>query len=439
MSFWQAENHKSLVPLKYLCSINPEILPENTHPDFEMEYVDIGNVTFEYGVGERQSFHFSDAPSRARKIVRKGDTIVSTVRTYLKAIAYIDTDAKNWIVSTGFAVLRPYQGVYPRFLYRAIQANPFVEAVAAFSTGVSYPAINPTTLGRIEIPLPDYRNQKQIADFLDRETGRIDELILKKQQLCVLMREKIVAQTTMLVTRGLDSSAPMTETGFQWLPNAPAHWCIQRIASIYHESHELGEEGLPVLSVSINWGISDRQLEDEDRHRMVNHIEDKTKYKRVRPGDLVYNMMRAWQGAFGVTSIDGLVSPAYVVARPTETIYSPYFESLLRTPMCVEEFRRASKGIADFRQRLYWEHFRQVVVVLPPFEEQRAIVNKLSEETKKIEKPIETIIQSIECLQEFRSALITAAVTGQIDVTCWSKRGMTDQQLDTIESKTVVH
>jgi type I restriction enzyme S subunit len=106
----------------------------------------------------------------------------------------------------------------------------------------------------------------------------------------------------------------------------------------------------------------------------------------------------------------------------------------LRTPMCIEEFRRASKGIADFRQRLYWEHFRQVRVVLPPIEEQRAIAQRIQLETTAIDRVIVSIKASIDRLHELRSALITAAVTGQIDVATWGKRGTTDRQLDAIEA-----
>jgi type I restriction enzyme S subunit len=218
------------------------------------------------------------------------------------------------------------------------------------------------------------------------------------------------------------------------LAEAPSHWRVRRIASIYTEADEMGREGLPVLSVSINWGISDRELADEDRHRIVNHIEDKASYKRVRPGYLVYNMMRAWQGAFGVALIDGLVSPAYVVARPEEHIHSSYFEQLLRTPMWIEEFRRASKGIADFRQRLYWEHFRQVRVLLPPIEEQVAIAEGITALSNQVEKLLLPIEASVEHLREFRSSLITAAVSGKIDISTW-QRGSTDRYLEAIEAE----
>ena len=85
MNFWPSTCQQYLVPLKHTCRMNPEVLAESTDPEFEMEYIDIGNVSLEYGIGQLQAFRFHAAPSRARKIVRKGDTLISTVRTYLKA------------------------------------------------------------------------------------------------------------------------------------------------------------------------------------------------------------------------------------------------------------------------------------------------------------------------------------------------------------------
>ncbi len=293
--------------------------------------------------------------------------------------------------------------------------------------------LTPTDLLEFPIPLPDLQTQNSIADFLDRETARIDQLIEKKQRLVGLLTQKQNAFTTCAATRGLANNTRTSETGLEALPAAPSHWEVLRMATLFRESQEMGQEGLPVLSVSINWGISDRELTDDDRHRIVNQIEDKSAYKRVRQGDLVYNMMRAWQGAFGVAKVDGLVSPAYVVARPTRELHAPYFEHLLRTPMWIEDFRRASKGIADFRQRLYWEHFRQVRVVLPPLGEQVQIASAIERISESIARVVAPITASIELLREHRGALITAAVTGQIDVATWGKKGQSDRYLENIE------
>src|SRR5687768_12892068 len=119
MSFWPNTLAWPTMPLKYACRMNPDALSENTSTEFELEYIDISSVSLEEGVRERQLMTFGEAPSRARKKLENGDTIISTVRTYLKAIAYVDGSQPNWIASTGFAVLRPLKNiVYPRYLYR---------------------------------------------------------------------------------------------------------------------------------------------------------------------------------------------------------------------------------------------------------------------------------------------------------------------------------
>jgi type I restriction enzyme S subunit len=163
--------------LKFVTRINPEVLGEDTHPDYELQYIDISNVDSLGRIHEEQTFRFEDAPSRARRRVRHGDAIISTVRTYLRAIAAIENPPDNLIVSTGFAVLRPGKQFDSRFLWRLIQSNEFVEAVVNHSQGVGYPAINPSELGGLPVWVPPLPEQRAIAAFLDRETARIDALL----------------------------------------------------------------------------------------------------------------------------------------------------------------------------------------------------------------------------------------------------------------------
>jgi type I restriction enzyme S subunit len=327
------------------------------------------DVYYNDKITSRISFEAGSAKPREieRLALRAGDVVItkdSETPDDIAVSALVDQSAAGVVCGYHLAILRARPAIIRgAFLFWCVKSRPVMEAFSIRAQGITRYGLTLGEIGSIPVPTPDLKVQKVIASFLDRETSRIDQLIEKKERMLQLLAEKKRSQTIVVVTRGLNSLAKMSPTGMECLAEAPSHWRVRRIASLYSEANEVGHEGLPVLSVSLHWGISDRELGDEDRHRIVNLIEDKTSYKRVRPGDLVYNMMRAWQGAFGVTLIDGLVSPAYVVARPKENIHSSYFEPLLRTPMWIEEFRRASKGIADFRQRLYWEHFRQVRVV----------------------------------------------------------------------------
>lgn len=167
--------------LKFAATYNDEALPETTDPDLEISYVDISSVDLFRGITAFETVTFEDAPSRARRVVRAGDSIISTVRTYLKAIAHVAEPLEHMIVSTGFAVIRPSTVLESRFLGYALQGTRFVASVVANSMGVSYPAINPSALVCIPITYPnDMKDQCAISDFLDWKTGQIDALIAKE-------------------------------------------------------------------------------------------------------------------------------------------------------------------------------------------------------------------------------------------------------------------
>jgi type I restriction enzyme, S subunit len=204
-------------------------------------------------------------------------------------------------------------------------------------------------------------------------------------------------------------------SGVEWLGKIPGHWRVIRLGSLFREVADAGEEGLPILSVSIHHGVSDREFEEEELDRKVTRSDDVTKYKKVRSKDLVYNMMRAWQGGFGTVAVEGLVSPAYVVARPCANFSTKFVEHLLRTPNAVEEMRRRSHGVTDFRLRLYWEEFKSIRIAMPDREEQNAVNAFLDRETRKIDALVAEQEKLIGLLNEKRQAVISHAVTKGLD------------------------
>ncbi len=204
------------------------------------------------------------------------------------------------------------------------------------------------------------------------------------------------------------------DSGAGWLGAVPAHWDCLRLAVLFREVSEPGNDELPILSVSIHDGVSDKELDDE-AERKVSRSDDRSKYKAVAPGDLTYNMMRAWQGGFGTVAVRGMVSPAYVVARPTARFFTSHVEMLLRTPMAVSEMKRYSRGITDFRLRLYWDDFKCLRIALPPYAEQVSIANFLERETAKIDALIAEQEKLIALLAEKRQATISHAVTSGVN------------------------
>lgn len=204
-------------------------------------------------------------------------------------------------------------------------------------------------------------------------------------------------------------------SGVEWLGDVPAHWEIFRMASLFRDVNEPGNDDLPVLSVSIHDGVSDKELDENEMDRKVTRSDDRSKYKSVMPGDLTYNMMRAWQGGFGTVGTHGMVSPAYVVARPVRPFMTFFVEMILRTQNAVAEMKRHSRGVTDFRLRLYWEEFKCIEIALPPDDEQSEIVDFIRYETAKIDALIAEQEKLIHLLAEKRQATISHAVTRGLD------------------------
>ncbi len=285
-----------------------------------------------------------------------------------------------------------------------------------YSVSAAQPGLSVDLVANLRTVWPPLSEQTAIAAFLDRETGKIDELVAEQRRLMELLKEKRQAVISHAVTRGLNPAAPLKPSGIEWLGEVPEHWEVTRVANVFREVAEAGTDDLPILSVSIHHGVSDQEIDEEDMERKVTRSDDRTKYKQVAPGDLVYNMMRAWQGGFGTVTVAGMVSPAYVVARPKRSLETAYVEHLLRTPQAIEQMRRHSRGVTDFRLRLYWDEFKNLAVLVPPQDEAKAICAHIAEMHDLFQNMTTVSEQAIDLLQERRTALISAAVTGQIDV-----------------------
>jgi len=166
---------------------------------------------------------------------------------------------------------------------------------------------------------------------------------------------------------------------------APANWKRYTFGDIYTERKEPGDENLPLLMVSIHSGVSDGEVDAAELPKQVKRIEDKSQYKKAVSGDLVFNMMRAWQGAIGTVRATGMVSPAYIVAEPNDKVYPLFMDYYSRTPQMINQIDQQSYGVTDFRKRLYWDSFAPIGCILPPIEEQQKIAAILTAQDKVIE------------------------------------------------------
>jgi type I restriction enzyme S subunit len=379
-------------------------------------------VSLAKGIESTDTMAFDDAPSRARRIPKDGDVLVSTVRTYLKAIAPVVSPASNLVASTGFAVVRPRQDLQPGFLKYALQEEHFIQQVISRSTGISYPAINASDIARISLCMPGSSEQLAIANFLDRETAKIDALIAEQQRLIELLQEKRQVVISHAVTKGLNPDAPLKDSGVEWLGEVPEHWEVKPLRHVTNQvsvgvvvepSKYYDDNGkVPALrSLNVRAG---KIVMDECVHITAASNEILRKSK-LRSGDLV--VVRTGQpGTCAVIpdELDGCNCIDLIFIRKPPHGDSTYLMLSLCSDASRNQYAAGSEGA--IQQHFNVKTASDLVIPWPPKEEQRAIAAWLQRKAADIDYLTTEVSTSIELLKERRSALISAAVTGQIDV-----------------------
>jgi len=205
------------------------------------------------------------------------------------------------------------------------------------------------------------------------------------------------------------------DSGVPWLGEVPEHWEVLPNRALFAEVKDRDHPEEQMLSVTITKGVIRQQALLAGSSKKDSSNLDKSAYKLVRPGDIAYNKMRAWQGAVGVSDYQGIVSPAYVVQRPREGVHSRYVHYLLRTPAFAKEAERWSYGITSDMWSLRPEHFKMIYGCLPPLPEQAAIVRFLDHVDRRIRRYIRAKQKQINLLEEQKQAIIHRAVTRGLD------------------------
>ena len=354
-----------------------------------------------------------------RKITRAGyescgtttappSSVVLTKRAPIGQVALLADEACS---NQGCFLLIPLRETDTRFYYYWLSVQ--TDYLQVLGRGSTFMELSTDELKSLNIPHPSAQLQRAIADYLDRETARLDALVAAKERVLGLLAEKRRALITRAVTRGLDPNVPLRDSGIPWLGAIPAKWKTRRAAWLFRERDERGEPDLPLLKISIHSGVVLREFSEE---RIESTAANFNTYKVARQGDVVFNKMRMWQGAVGVAPQDGLVSPDYVVAAPTGTLSPQYAGLLFRIDRFSAECARRSHGIVWDRLRLYWGGFRDIRLPLPPADTQKEIADYIVEATAKLDALGFATERTTVLLKERRAALIGAAVTGQIHV-----------------------
>ncbi len=414
--------------LKFVASVMPSNVDKLTDPDHVpvrlCNYVDV--YKNDQITGDMEFMPASATPAQiARFALRGGDVLItkdSETPDDIAVPAYVDSSAAGVICGYHLALLRPIAGrTIGRYLFWAICSRPVSSAFSARAQGITRFGLTVGAMGDVPIPLPPPAEQRAIADFLDRETAKIDALIATQERLIALLDEKRQATITHAVTKGLDPNAPMKESGIEWLGEVPEGWERLRLkrvlcSSDYGISDALdAPDGVAVLRMS---NIKGGQVVIDD----LKYVSSVPGRLLLNSNDLLFNRTNSIDlvGQVGMMRqiLDHDISFASYLVRLRTTIRArpAYLSYLLNHPELLRLVRSmafAAIGQANLNPTRYAE----IVLLLPAVAEQEAIVAYLDGETAKIDDLAAKAAQAIECLEERRAALITAAVTGQIDVT----------------------
>jgi len=328
---------------------------------------------------------------------------------------------RNVVLGYHLALLRGYpDNLESRFLHWQLKATIAKDQLSLSATGVTRFGLRQESIASLQLILPPPAQQRAIADFLDRETSRIDTLIAKRQRIIGLLDEKRSALITQAVTKGLDPTAPMRDTGIEWIGEIPEGWKATRLKNILQASITDGphttpifeDEGVPFLSVD---GIQDGEL-IFDQCRYITEQEHKVFRTKTLPRrDDILMGKAASTGKIARVKVDfefSIWSPLALIRLNTAMSSPTYVEYTLKSSTLQAQIDVLCTS--NTQKNISMDDIPKLMLAFPPLAEQRAIADFLDRETSRIDQLKSLNQRQIELLKEKRQALITAAVTGKI-------------------------
>ena len=347
-----------------------------------------------------------------------GDVLFGKLRPYLAKVARPDFDG---VCTSELLPLRPASGCLQSYMMYCLLNGPFIRWLDSLTYGAKMPRVSPDQLGSSHAPLPPESEQRTIADFLDRETAKIDGLVARKERLIQLLQEKRAALITRAVTRGLDPNAPLKDSGVEWLGEIPAQWQVRplkrvspqiTVGVVVNPSSYVQADGVPFLYGS---DIQEGRIVTDVARRMSEEDSKMLSKSCLRAGDLVCVRV----GAPGITAVvppelAGANCASVVIVRQTDCFDSQWLCYVMNSRLVRHQVEVVQYGAAQ--QQFNVAHAVEFLVPWISQAEQRAIAAFLDFETAKIDALIAKVRAAIGWLREFRTSLITATVTGKIDV-----------------------
>jgi type I restriction enzyme, S subunit len=312
--------------------------------------------------------------------------------------------------------LRPNREVVePKYLWYLSQSYVFAQQVRSFTIQSTIQNVSAEKYGNFIVPVPSLPEQRTIADFLDRETAAIDALVTQKARFIELLNEKRGALITHAVRRGLDPKVKMKNSGEKWLGEIPAHWDVVPSNRFFVEGKARAREEDEHLSATQKYGVIPLAEFERLESRQVTHAEKNLEQrKHVEVDDFVISM-RSFEGGIERVKARGCVRSSYVVLVADGRAHVGFFSYLFKSSSYIQGLQATAMFIRD-GQDLNYNNFRRVKLPFPSIDEQRRIAELLNLEISKNTAVIAKTETAISRLLEYRSALISAAVTGEIDV-----------------------
>lgn len=412
--------HWEIKPLKALAHIRPSNVDKNIdHGEQTVRLCGYTDVYNNDRITAAIDFKIASASldEIAKFRIRRGDVLLtkdSETADDIGVPALVEYEAPDLICEYHLSIVRarPEIATGP-FLFWATKSRPLQVQFELGSQGVTRFGLSVGAMGGVAVPAPPLPEQLIIAAFLNSETAKIDALVEKQQRLLEFLKEKRQVFISRAVTKRLNSTVPMKNSGVEWLGDVPRHWAIVPMRSLFRFVKRQEEAVLEVLSVYRDYGVIEKSSRDDNINKTP---EDLSKYQTVIPGDLVINKMKAWQGSLGISGLHGITSPDYAVFAPVHNANSAYLNFLLRCRLLPAVYLSISNGIRTDQWRLEPEKLRDLRVPLPPLPEQSTIAETIHKEERRLVDLISKTDAALALLRERRSALVTAAVTGKIDV-----------------------
>jgi len=348
------------------------------------------------------------------KVVEKGQFVMNKMKAWQGSYGVSEYTG---IVSPAYYVFK-LSSVQPKFFHIAIRSkSTYVPFFMRASDGVRIGQwdLSKDRMKEILFYIPPKDEQEKIVFFIKDKTAQIDKAITLKEQLIERLKERRQILINDAVTKGLDKTVKMKDSGIEWIGEIPEHWEVRKLRTLLTPVSKKNRPELPLLSVVREKGVILRDIEDqESNHNFIP--DDLSNYKVVEKGQFVMNKMKAWQGSYGVCEYTGIVSPAYYVFKLNK-VQPEFFHIAIRSKSTyVPFFMRASDGVRIGQWDLSKDRMKEIPFYIPPKDEQEEIVSFIKDKTAQIDTAIELKQKQIEKLKEYRASLIDSVVTGKVRI-----------------------